>query len=79
MDSISAIYSGRWPFYPETLDIMDVGMVDYWENIAEQAVDFFYYKQDFMEWVFDTYESADHRQAAEGCWDLVKWMDDNDL
>ena len=74
---------GEYPFYPimsfnpNRLDIMETDKVDYWERIAEQAVEFFEHKEDFMDWVCNHYASEENRRTADGAWDLVKYIKEN--
>ena len=74
---------GDYPFFPEfnpsRLDIMETDKLEYWERIAEQAYEFFEYKEDFMDWVCRHYFSEDNRRTADGAWDLVKYVKENDL
>ena len=76
---------GEYPFYPifsfnpHRHDIMETDKVEYWERIAEQAVEFFEHKEDFMDWVCNHYGAEDNRRVADGAWDLVKWIKENGL
>lgn len=69
-------FYGDYPFFPfalgKRLDIAETNKVDYWENIAEQAVEFFAHKDDFMDWVCSHYGSDENRFTADCAWDLVK-------
>jgi hypothetical protein len=65
------------PFTPNRMDILETDKLEYWENIAVQAVEFFSSKEDFMEWVCTHYFADDNRRTADGAWDLVKYMQDN--
>jgi hypothetical protein len=78
---LSATY-GEYPFHPEMflpdrLDILETDKVQYWETIAQQAVEFFSSKEDFMDWVCKHYGSDDNRRTADGAWVLVKWIQDS--
>jgi hypothetical protein len=72
------VYYGDYPFYPNYLgsnvDSSETDKLDYWEHVARQAVDFFSSKEDFMEWVCSHYGSDENRFAADGSWDLVKYI-----
>jgi hypothetical protein len=65
------------PFTPNRMDILETDKLEYWENIAVQAVEFFSSKEDFMEWVCAHYFADDNRRTADGAWDLVEYMQDN--
>jgi hypothetical protein len=84
VNGLSVTY-GEYPFYPifsfnpNRLDIMETDKVDYWEKIAEQAVEFFEHKEDFMDWVCNHYGSEENRRIADGAWDLVKYIKENGL
>lgn len=69
------VYYAEEGFQPTKSDIALVGLVEYWEGIAAQAIDFFTEKEWFMNWVCSHYyrEDADtHRFTASACWDIVK-------
>ena len=76
---------GEYPFYPmmgcssNRVDMMETDKLEYWEVIAQQAVEFFEHKEDFMDWVCNHYGSEDNRRTADGAWDLVKYIKENDL
>lgn len=66
-------------FSPNRLDIMETDKVEYWETVAKQAVGFFQHKEDFLDWVCNHYGAEDNRRTADGAWDLVKYVKENDL
>lgn len=68
---ILTIFFGEFGFEPNRLDIGTTDVVDYWYHIAEQAVEFFHEKDDFMAWVCTHYFQDEHRFAASGCWTLA--------
>ena len=75
------VFWGESGFQPNKLDVALVGLVDYWEHIADQAVQFFNGKTFFMNWVCANYFDDEHRRMADGCWDLacIKiWVDEDD-
>jgi len=83
--SILIAFYGDYPFNPmvkfnpHRLDIMETDKVDYWEEIAEQAVRYFEYKEDFMDWVCRHFGAEDNRIVADGAWDLVLFFKESGL
>lgn len=68
------IFFGEYGFKPDIpVAISDSDKVEWWEHVAEQAVDFFEDKEDYMSWVFSNYRTEDNRLVANGAWDLVVW------
>lgn len=66
------MYYAEEGFQPKKLDMALVGRVEYWEDIASQAVDFFREKEWFMNWVCSNYFDDTHRFTASTCWDIAK-------
>lgn len=73
------IFFGNYAFnpkYPER-DLIETDKPAYWEDIAEQAFDFFSDKEDFMEWVCSHYFLEANRISADMSWDLVAYIREN--
>lgn len=73
------MYYGDYPFNPKIpdRDLIETDKPAYWEDIAEQALEFFAHKDDFMEWVCSHYFLDENRVVADMSWELVKWVQDN--
>lgn len=73
------IFYGDYPFKPKfpDRDLIETDKPAYWEIIANQAIDFFSSKDDYMEWVCANYFLDANRATADMSWDLVKWVRDN--
>jgi hypothetical protein len=70
---------GDYPFYPKypERDLIETDKPAFWEIIAQQALEFFIHKDDFMEWVCSHYFLDENRVVADMSWNLVKWIQDN--
>lgn len=72
---------GEYPFFPlrlvSQLDICETDKLEYWEEIAKQAVEYFEHKEDFMDWVCRNFWLEENRTVADGAWDLVRYINEN--
>lgn len=77
--STLTIFFGDYPFHPKIpdRDLIEIDKPAYWEDIAEQALEFFSHKDDYMEWVCSHYFLEENRIVADMSWDLVKYIKDN--